>query len=58
MTKYGLNEKSKELTKRLLEIDCLKTKITGLTNEKSHLDLNFKESEEFKHVFESKNKEL
>lgn len=46
------------MTEQRLKIDGLDTKIEGLKNEKTHLEISLQESKEFKNIFEQKSIDL
>ena len=46
------------MTEQRLKLDCLETRIEGLKNEKTHLEISLTETKEFKSIFENKSKDL
>ncbi len=46
MTKYKLQESSKDITELKLKIDVFESSLSGLKNEKQHLQLELKETKE------------
>ena len=54
MTKYKLQELMKDLTEHKLKIDVFESQVTGLKNEKQHLQLELKETKELQKVYEKK----
>lgn len=55
LMKYQVHEQNKLMTEQRLKMDCLETKIEGLKNEKTHLEINLHETKEFKQIFEERN---
>lgn len=46
------------MTEQRLKMDCLETKIEGLKNEKTHLEINLHETKEFRTIFEERTLEM
>ena len=58
LTKYKLQEGHKDITELRLKIDVFDSSVSGLKNEKQHLQLELKETKQLQKVYEKKCGEL